>query len=914
MQRLQVDATILEQDKENIQPLPGGRSASTLESTLQGLSTKNKEVLHQQRNDFEWQLENFSELDDPLQVYVDYIKWTHDNYPQGANADSGLLALLERCTSSFRDVIYYKNDPRYLKVWLEYTNYSDSPKDIFVYLAKKEIGTELALYYEEFARYLELSGNSEDATQIYDMGIENKARPLARLEKSFMKFRDRNTLENPSNKNNDNPLRSVLSVKRGDNSLPIGSSSLDVSNKRPKLQVLPDEESFLEKPLASAFQTPDGIYELGHLKSRVKENISHARPWKGEKILQKNIDGQKDSKFEVYKDSDESILPTHTALSNEPSFQTIQDSTNGFTHTVIRYPGRNKAEKVNVNMGLLYDSGNEKNFDEVLACISKLNEISLNNEERGSIEEPLMVDKGKVDNLKQDNTLTIPLKDDDNSDKQNIARLIPGSPTMTMFSRMATNEVLSIFNNAGKNLSSEEDEDDKLGIDHSNYDGFTTETIQPTGYAAPNAEAPLRASGHKVNELSEVKTPRAESDDDSVQSSPFIERPLSNKAEENCFHDPLDDNLRRQLLSNLREPLSTYPGFSQFCHTKINKLKKYQEVTNKETKLIAKGARNTIIDYCDNEIFCLRYELGCGGFGVVYLVETETGELKALKVENPSTVWEFYILNQIHRRLDQMNYGDHDMIIKPQSIYVFEDESYLLLNYVRQGTILDVVNYYRSSGRSVDEVLCVLLSVDMLKITEVLHSVGIIHGDLKADNCMVRFSHLSGWKGKNEDHARKSVTLIDFGRAVDMTLLDPSAQFIANWHTDQQDCPQMRKRKPWSYEADYYGLASVIHTLLFGKYIEVRESEGGRVELANNFRRYWQTHLWEPLFDMLLNPYKFHLEGNIKKPLIEELKSQRKNLEAWLDENASRKNLGKIIADLEFTFKQENKKLLSHLK
>lgn len=914
MLRLQVDATVLEQDKENIQPLPGGRSASTLESTLQGSYTKNKEVLHQQRNDFEWQLENFSELDDPLQVYVDYIKWTHDNYPQGANADSGLLALLERCTSSFRDVIYYKNDPRYLKVWLEYTNYSDSPRDIFVYLAKKEIGTELALYYEEFAKYLELSGNSEDAAQIYDMGIENKARPLARLEKSFSKFKDRNILENSSHRNNDSSLRSVLSVKRGDNSLPIGSSSVDVSNKRPKLQVLRDEESFMEKPLASAFRAPDGIYEVGHLKSRVKENISHARPWKGEKLLQKNVDASKDSKIEVYKDCNDPNLPIQAALSNEPSFQTIQDATGDFTYTMIRYLGRNKAEKVNVNMDLLYDSGNEKNFDEVLACMIKLNEMSLKNEDDDLRTEFLKTGIEKVDHWGQDNTLTIPLKEDDNTEKQNVTRLKPGSPTMTMFSRMATNEVLSIFNNAGKNLSSEEDEDEKSGLDHSNYDGFTTETIQPIKYSPQKTETPFNANDRNMNELSDVKTPHTESSNDSVQSSPFIERPLSSKTERKYFHNPLDDNFRRQLLLNLREPLSTYPGFNQFCHMKINKLKKYREATNRETKLITKDARNTIIDYCGNEIFCLRCELGCGGFGVVYLVETEMGELKALKIENPSTVWEFYILNEIHTRLDEMNYRDHDMIIKPQSLYVFEDESYLLLNYVKQGTILDVVNYYRSSGRSVDEVLCVLLSIDMLKITEILHSIGIIHGDLKADNCMVRFSHLNAWKGKCEDHLRKSVTLIDFGRAIDMTLLDPRAQFISSWQTDQQDCPQMRKSEPWSYEADYYGLASVIHTLLFGKYIEVRESESGRVELANSFRRYWQTHLWMPLFDVLLNPYSRLLEGDIKKPLIEELRSQRKKFEGWLEENASRRNLGKIIADLEFTFKQENKKLLSHLK
>lgn len=41
----------------------------------------------------------------------------------------------------------------------------------FCLLGQKEIGTELALYYEEFAKYLELNEKFQDATQIYEMGL-----------------------------------------------------------------------------------------------------------------------------------------------------------------------------------------------------------------------------------------------------------------------------------------------------------------------------------------------------------------------------------------------------------------------------------------------------------------------------------------------------------------------------------------------------------------------------------------------------------------------------------------------------------------------------------------------------------------------------------------------------------------------
>ena len=100
------------------------------------------------------------------------------------------MALLERCTSCFRDVAHYKNDPRYLKVWFNMPTLPILRKIFLFTWPKKEIGTELALYYEEFAKYLELNEKFQDATQIYEMGVEYKARPLVRLERSFMQFNE----------------------------------------------------------------------------------------------------------------------------------------------------------------------------------------------------------------------------------------------------------------------------------------------------------------------------------------------------------------------------------------------------------------------------------------------------------------------------------------------------------------------------------------------------------------------------------------------------------------------------------------------------------------------------------------------------------------------------------------------------
>jgi serine/threonine protein kinase len=51
----------------------------------------------------------------------------------------------------------------------------------------------------------------------------------------------------------------------------------------------------------------------------------------------------------------------------------------------------------------------------------------------------------------------------------------------------------------------------------------------------------------------------------------------------------------------------------------------------------------------------------------------------------------------------------------------------------------DVINYHLLVNRNMDEVLCMYYTIEMLNMLEALHSVGIIHGDFKPDNILVRY-------------------------------------------------------------------------------------------------------------------------------------------------------------------------------
>ena len=154
-----VDADLILQHKENIQPLASGRRVTALAGSL-SVTPKQKDTrLATERA----QLQEDAELavdndDDPLATWIRYVDWTVDNYPQGVSAESGLLELLERATRLFSSDPRYKNDMRYLKLWIHYASYVDHPVKIFAYLNANEIGTAYALLYEEYCNALERCG------------------------------------------------------------------------------------------------------------------------------------------------------------------------------------------------------------------------------------------------------------------------------------------------------------------------------------------------------------------------------------------------------------------------------------------------------------------------------------------------------------------------------------------------------------------------------------------------------------------------------------------------------------------------------------------------------------------------------------------------------------------------------------
>lgn len=321
-----IDFEIIENQKENIQSLPSGRSAKALAQLytppLSGAPGKapspsqTQDAHNATRQKFEKELQAIDESDDPLDIYDRYVKWTLDAYPSAQNTpQSQLCPLLERATKAFQSSSHYKNDPRYLKLWLHYIRlFSDSPRETFAYLARHHIGDGLALFYEEFAAWLETAGRWTQAEEVYSLGIDREARPVERLIRKYGEFQHRfesRPQEVPEPTSPALPtMRPALAAKVD----PFSHASSTMTDPqaqgrarigggaqksgKPKLAIFSDGD---EPPKPGSSGSSKGWDSIGSLADRKKENASEARPWAGEtlKVGKKNTGVQK---MMVFKD------------------------------------------------------------------------------------------------------------------------------------------------------------------------------------------------------------------------------------------------------------------------------------------------------------------------------------------------------------------------------------------------------------------------------------------------------------------------------------------------------------------------------------------------------------------------------------------------------------------------------------
>jgi len=295
-----------------------------------------------------------------------------------------------------------------------------------------------------------------------------------------------------------------------------------------------------------------------------------------------------------------------------------------------------------------------------------------------------------------------------------------------------------------------------------------------------------------------------------------------------------------EILSKVNPHPTTYPGYVYILNSGMPYIKP-------GGKLVA-----------GEDTFQINEVIGEGGFARVFSAAWETGPPaerdSVLKVQMPANDWEWYCLNQVHSRFKTLSHPLkqeetlwHNGFMATPRCFTYRDGSILVSQHQRMGTLLDLVNLTKNADKCIIEPIAIYLTAELLGLIELIHSIRIVHADIKPDNFLL--CHTPSTRPES------CLQLIDFGKAIDLDLEE-----------NQEAPPPDAGGRQGKYHLDYFGIAGSAYCLLFGKYIEVSTVKNKWV-VKDNFKRWWQVKLWTQFFDDMLNPKteeKPHLPSLLK--------------------------------------------------
>ncbi|DBA03655.1 TPA: hypothetical protein N0F65_006834 [Lagenidium giganteum] len=183
-----VDEFAWEHAKENVLPIRQGRNVHELNAALHAQDKMGGRMkVEAEMKQIEERIRTYSG-EDPLGMWVQYVKWLEAHLPEDTRKK---FAVLEKCTRELKDDVRYKNDVRYIRIWLRYADLVSNPKDIFKYLYQHKIGEHLALFYAGWAWVLENVSNYAQADKIYLKAIQKKAQPEELIHRKHQEFQSR---------------------------------------------------------------------------------------------------------------------------------------------------------------------------------------------------------------------------------------------------------------------------------------------------------------------------------------------------------------------------------------------------------------------------------------------------------------------------------------------------------------------------------------------------------------------------------------------------------------------------------------------------------------------------------------------------------------------------------------------------
>eukprot|EP01018_Ginkgo_biloba_P004774 Gb_15965 [translate_table: standard] len=108
---------------------------------------------------------------DPLLPWLQGISKIKEVLPPQI-AKQKLPRFIEKCTQTFQDDKRYRNDLRYLQLWIHLLEFVPNREEVLFVMEQKKIGMKHALYYQAYALHYEKVKKFTAAEAMYKLGIE----------------------------------------------------------------------------------------------------------------------------------------------------------------------------------------------------------------------------------------------------------------------------------------------------------------------------------------------------------------------------------------------------------------------------------------------------------------------------------------------------------------------------------------------------------------------------------------------------------------------------------------------------------------------------------------------------------------------------------------------------------------------
>ncbi|XP_075048009.1 mitotic checkpoint serine/threonine-protein kinase BUB1 beta [Mixophyes fleayi] len=243
------------------------------------------------------------------------------------------------------------------------------------------------------------------------------------------------------------------------------------------------------------------------------------------------------------------------------------------------------------------------------------------------------------------------------------------------------------------------------------------------------------------------------------------------------------------------------------------------------------------------EIYHLKSEVVLGQHSRVYMgvqadFDVENMNGVALKVDSHPVPWDLYITQQLKERLGETDF------LKQSNGYLFQDGCITLYKDISLLTVQDIL---RDTETTVEQII-ILLTYNLLSLVEKLHTVEIVHGDLRPETLILddRIFDLS-----SNTEMNSCLKLIDFSHSMDMRLCPTlTARTFPIAQTEHGQ--QILGNRTSPYQVDLLGIANVVHLTIFKENLQIHKEES-TWKIGKEIPRLWRGNLWNNFFSKILN-------------------------------------------------------------